>query len=62
MDVSAIPRELGGEFDTSVMDLWLNKRLKFELFWERCRSSYTLLQFMPAKLNATLKEVMKSRI
>ena len=52
-----IPTDLGGEYDPANMDIWLNKRLKFEVFWEDCRMCYTRLQYLPQTLQRIFKEV-----
>ena len=43
--------------DSTLMDSWLNKRLKFEVFWEDCRNSYERLQYLPASLKDIAKQV-----
>jgi hypothetical protein len=60
MDVDMIPIDLDGDFDPTNMDIWLNKRLKFEVFWEDCRMCYKRLQFLPQTLQRIFKEVSKS--
>ena len=57
MDKNVIPTDLGGEYDPANMDIWLNKRLKFEVFWEDCRMCYTRLQYLPQTLQRIFKEV-----
>ncbi|KAL5258345.1 hypothetical protein ACHWQZ_G008995 [Mnemiopsis leidyi] len=57
MDTNMIPQDLGGEYDTASMDIWLNKRLKFEVFWEDCRMCYSRLQYLPQTLQQIFKEV-----
>ena len=59
MDIEVIPRDLGGDFDPTNMDIWLNKRLKFEVFWEDCRMCYKRLQYLPQTLQRVFKEVRK---
>ena len=60
LDIEVIPQEYRGELDCSVMDVWTNQRLQFEVFWEDCRNSYHRLQYLPSELQLISSKVRSS--